>query len=410
MKILQLARRFVTHEWGGTESVIAMLSKHFAIQGHSSELWTSSALSVPGHEKVAGVQVCRFKYLYPFFGLSPADKLALDKKGGNLISFEMQKALLASNPDIYHLHTGKRFGGQMALAARLRRKPYVITLHGGYLDVPDIERADLLDPIKGKLEWGKALGAILGSRTLLKRADAIFCVNPNEAKKLEAANINSRIEFLPNGVEAETFANGNGESFRKLHGYTAKDKIVLCISRLDHQKNQAGLLRAFAKACKMHNDYRLLLIGPQTNAAYVEKLSELAGNLEISAKLKILPALQAGSSELVDAYSAADVFVLPSLHEPFGIVILEAWASKKAVIASNVGGIPYFVKHDKSGLLFEANDIEMLASQIESVLEQNCLAKKLSENGFKKAVDEFAWDKIATRILGIYEELIAGVR
>lgn len=411
MNILQLARRFVEHEWGGTETVIAETAKQLSQSGFYSEVWTSSALSRPGEDLVKSIPVRRFDYLYPFLGLDEQAKYALDKKGGNLFSFSMMKALFLNNKfDVYHLHTGKRFGAQVAKIAKMRNKPYVMTLHGGVYNVPEAEQNDMLSPIKGKFEWGKILGALLGSRSLLKNADAIVCVNPQEAEHIREIMPHTIVQHLPNGVNPDDFSGGQGQRFRKLHGFKKNDKIIICISRIDHQKNQLMLLDMLSLFGKGKDLPHLVLIGPKTNPQYETSIKNRAEKLGITDKLHIMNPLPHGSAELADAYAAADVFVLPSLHEPFGIVLLEAFSAKCPVVATAVGGVPYFVENGVNGMLVPSGDAEAMFAAVKNILNEKTVAKDLGQAGYETVIKNYTWEKVTEQLMQLYRVLAEGKR
>jgi glycosyltransferase involved in cell wall biosynthesis len=120
----------------------------------------------------------------------------------------------------------------------------------------------------------------------------------------------------------------------------------------------------------------------------------------------IIPGIPSDSPDLVDAYHAADVFLLPSVHEPFGIVILEAWSAGLPVIASRVGGIPYFVSDGEDGLLFEPEDGSTLLKAYQALVADQALVLRLGAAGRKKAREEYDWDVITKKLVGIYEEVI----
>jgi glycosyltransferase involved in cell wall biosynthesis len=128
--------------------------------------------------------------------------------------------------------------------------------------------------------------------------------------------------------------------------------------------------------------------------------------MELADRVTVIPGLQSNSNDIADAYHCADLFVLPSIHEPFGIVILEAWASGLPVIASRVGGIPSFVDHRVEGLLFQANNDTQLVSAVKFLAEHPEEAAKIAIEGKKKAITEFSWDNITGRLIRIYEESI----
>ena len=120
----------------------------------------------------------------------------------------------------------------------------------------------------------------------------------------------------------------------------------------------------------------------------------------------IIRGLEAGSQELVDAYRAADLFLLPSIHEPFGIVILEAWAAGLPVIASRVGGIPWFVSDGQDGMLFEPNDEGEFHHAFRVLVKNPERMRALAAAGQTKAREEYGWKKVTERLVDIYEEAV----
>ena len=214
-RIVHVPRRFVAEEWGGTETVILEISRQQQRAGGRPVILTSMALATRREEEIGGVPVRRFSYSYPFLGLSRADRAAMDKKGGNLLSFSLFSSLL-TQPEVrlFHAHALKRLGGEVRTAARLRRKPFVVSLHGGVFDVPAAEREQMLKPIANKPEWGKVFGALFGSRRILEDADQVICVGQSEMEKAKGQLGHDRIAYLPNGVDCAKFAVGDGAAFR----------------------------------------------------------------------------------------------------------------------------------------------------------------------------------------------------
>ncbi|RJO65009.1 MAG: glycosyltransferase family 1 protein [Myxococcales bacterium] len=411
MRILQIARRFVAEEWGGTETAIARATAELAARGHETELWTSAALSRPGRAVVAGAPVRRFRYCYPLLGLDAAAKAALDKKGGNLLSFSMFAALVAAPPfDIYHLHTGKRLGAEAAFVASRRGRPYVLTLHGGVYAVPEAERESLLAPVRGRFDWGRPFGALWGSRRLLDHAAAIFCVNADEVDAVRERHPGRRVLHLPNGVKPEDFAGGDGARFRAAHGFAASDRLMLCLSRIDPQKNQLALVEAAARLAGEESPPKVVLIGPVTDADYARRLDARAAELGLGDRFRRLPSLPYQDKSLADAYAAADVFVLPSRHEPFGIVVLEAWAAGRPVVAARVGGLARLCEHERDALLVEPDDGEALSDALRRVLDDAALARKLGDAGRKKAIERYSWGAVVDQLLDVYRTAIAEAR
>ena len=141
--IVHVPRRFVADEWGGTETVILEIARQQQRAGYETRVETSMALAKSRSELIGGVPVLRHSYCYPFLGLSRADCMAMDKKGGNLLSLPLFWSLLRTkNVRIFHAHALKRVGGTVRTAAKIRRKPFVVSLHGGVFDVPSEELAE----------------------------------------------------------------------------------------------------------------------------------------------------------------------------------------------------------------------------------------------------------------------------
>ena len=405
--IIHVPRRFVADEWGGTETVVLEISKQQRAAGLHPRIITSMALADRNHDEIAGIPVDRYPHLYPFFGLSAADRAAMDKKGGNLLSLSLLRALIRE-PDVrlYHAHALKRLGGSVRTAARWRKKPYVVSLHGGIFDVPAAELSDLTKPIQGKIEWGKPFGALLGARKVLEDADHVICVGDSEAQKAKASLPHDRVSYLPNGVDCQRFTTGEGRRFREHFNIAADAFLIVNISRIDSQKNQLGLLEAFARFHAATPGARLVMIGPETQPAYGDKLRAFIAANHLGESATIIPGISNESGLLIDAYHAADAFVLSSRHEPFGIVVLEAWCAGRAVIVSRVGGLQTLVHDGETGFFFDP-DAPDAAAQLTALLttlhNDPALRERLGEAGRAEAVAHYDWTRIGARLEEIYQ-------
>jgi len=406
-RIVHIPRRFLAEEWGGTETVILEISHEQKAAGWQPEIFTSQALKAQPAETIAGIPVRRFAYNYPFFGLSAADKLAMDKKGGNLLSLPLFAALLRTqNVRLFHSHALKRLGGEVRTAARLRRKPFVVSLHGGVFDVPAGEMDSMLKPIANKMEWGKPFGALFGSRRILEDADQVICVGFNELEQARKQLPHDRIVYLPNGVCTERFSRGEGHGFRQKYGIPAGAFLVLNISRIDSQKNQKFLLEAFARLQHRRPESFLVLMGPETQPDYARALRQTISDHGLGTSVLLLPGLRNDDPDLVNAYHACDVFALASIHEPFGIVVLEAWSAGKPVIASRVGGLQRLIKPGETGLCFDPNGpdgLETCAAQLESLAADETLRRRLGEAGRAEARAQYDWKSVARQLEEVYQ-------
>jgi glycosyltransferase involved in cell wall biosynthesis len=404
-RILHVPRRFATDEWGGTESVIFHLCEEQRKTGLRPEIHTSRALCKTPQETWREIPIRRYRYSYPFFGLSEAEKHALDKKGGNLLSLDLFGHLLAAKDvRIYHAHVLKRMGGAVFTAARLRRKPFVATLHGNVFDVPAAEAASIVEAQQGHFEWGKPFGALFRSRALLEEADAVLCVGHSEYEKARIKLGHDRVHHLPNGVTPEAFEGGERAAGRAELGWPADAIAFGCLSRIDPQKNQLLLVDAFADLVAKHPEktYRLLLGGPRTDEGYYQSILARVGERGIGSMTSVIPAVVAESQHHRNLLSALDCFVLPSRHEPFGIVVLEAWAAGLPVVVSDVGGLQRLVDDGKDGLRFPPGDAAALTAALEKISDP-ALAGALAAEGKAKTLAQYTWKAVSDRLEEIYQ-------
>ncbi len=399
-------------EWGGSETFIAEVSPRLQAKGFSASILTTKALDPTPEETYKGIPIKRFSYGYPYWGLAKGARGQLDKKAGNLFSFALLWHLLRlKEVDLIHLHTGKRLGGIARYCAIKKHVPYVISLHGGNLAVPKDEQDTWTEPTKGAVEWGKLLGYLVGSRRVLDDAAAIICVGKDEYEAMRGSYPGKLVEYLPNGVDIDRFAKGDGVAFRTAHGIPADRFVYLTVARMDVQKNQLGLVRQLPALLATVPNAHLLFLGHVTNRAYVESVTDEARALGVLDRVTIVPGVPYADQALVDAYHAADCFTLPSLHEPFGMVVLEAWASGLPVAVSRRGGLAALVTEGADGLFFDpqapAGDPLGMAAVLASLARDTPLRKILGAAGRATATASYSWDIITTRLIDIYRRVYA---
>lgn len=384
MKIAHVVRRFSRGEWGGTESVVANLVEGQRARGDEVRVFTTSALQPASGTREAET----FPYFYPYFPLSTSNRIALDKKGGNPYAPALFRAVKAFRPDVIHVHAcGRLACASIRLAERLG-VPSVVTLHGGALAVPEGEMKNMLAPIRHTFPYGGILDRLFGLHfDPLSRVSAIVTCSREEASLLKTKYLASRVFHLPNGVRPETFA----------HEPIAKVKKVLCLSRVDYQKNQIALVELLAA----RPDLEVRLVGPVTSAWYRDKIRARAEELGVSSRLRIDPALAPNSPLFHEAFAEADAFVLPSLHEPFGIVALEAMQHGVPLVASTRGGLVDFVRDGENGLLFDPAAPSALAAAFDRLTPET--AAKCAAGGYE-TVKDYSWSAIVERLAKIYGE------
>ena len=384
MRIAHVVRRYSRGEWGGTESVVANLVNGQRRRGDDVRIFCTSALQPASGSDEAET----FPYFYPYFPMPTSTRVALDKKGGNPYAPALFKAVRKFAPDVIHVHACGRLACCAIRLAEKLRVPSVITLHGGAVAVPAEEMANMLKPLKGKFPYGGVIDRLCGLHfDPLARVSAIVTCSHEEAELLQKKYPGQRVRYLPNGVTPETFP----------HAPVEKIKKVLCLSRIDYQKNQLALVDLLAA----RPDLEVRLVGPVTSAWYRDKIRTRAHELGVESRLRIDPALPPNSPPFHAAFAEADAFVLPSLHEPFGIVALEAMQHGVPLVTSTAGGLVDFVRDGENGLLFDPKAPDGLVRAFARLTPE--LAATLAAGG-RETVEDYGWPALVERLAAIYEE------
>ena len=208
-----------------------------------------------------------------------------------------------------------------------------------------------------------------------------------------------KVTVIPNGVEISNFnLNINREEVKRRYGIKPNERIVLFIGRLVPQKGVDTLIKAVPLIVQRHRDAKILIAGDGWSRTYLE---ELAKSMGLGDHVRFLGFIS--DWELADLMVAADVLVVPSVYEPFGIVALEGMAAGTPVVATNIGGLSEIIEHDKTGVLVYPRNPESIAWGVNRVLSDRKYADWLVRNARKKVLEAYSWEEIAKRTVEVYE-------
>ena len=408
MQVSHILRKYDPAQWGGTETAVQRLIQGLQQHSITSSVHAPHCANLGNNDPLldVGAKIHRYRAFVPVVGISDAQREALVSWGGNLFSFELFWQLLGSGTNVFHSHALNRIAGISLMAARSRGVPHVITLHGGSLDIPDEVNAKLTAPLKGGFEWGKALGALVRSRNVLKNTDAIFTCNPREAALLQKKYPQQRIIVQPHSVPAAQYAVNRRAAALKAFPQIADRDLIVKVARLDPAKNLPWLVRQMPAIKRRHPRAMLALVGAGTTQSVVEELNHEITRLGLTDDVLLTGGLDSGSAELIGLIQSARLFVLSSTAEPFGIVILEAWAAGTPVLSSRTSGASSLIEHGRTGLLYDLDHIADFHSGIDTLMVNNELHRHLSSEAHEYVRAEFDVPSIAGHVARIYEELI----
>lgn len=261
-------------------------------------------------------------------------------------------------------------------------------------------------------EW-EAEQRIEGEAEVMSFADRLVAATPLERAQmvwLYGADA-ARIAVVPCGVDLELFQPIPQEEAKRMLGLPFERCVILFVGRIEPLKGIDTLLRAIALIAPdmpcWRDELSVVIIGGAPGAGVEQVNAELARLERLRAELGIedLVTFQGAKDQdtLAYYYSAAEVLVMPSHYESFGMVALEAMACGTPVVASKVGGLAFSVQHDQTGFLVPDGDAEVLADRIRLLLKDKDLRQQMGENAAQWA-RRYGWPDIADQIVDLYEQ------
>ena len=364
---------------GGVEELCKQLAHEYRRGGHLAVIFTERwPRSLPAYEEYEGIPVHRIAFRVPAESL----KAKLSYAATTHLTRKQLFALLRRYAiEVLHVQCVST-NAFYALRARIALSlPLVLTLQG-----------ELSMDANHLFERSKLARNIL--RRGLREAEAITgCSRQtlSEAETFFGSSFGDRGRVVYNGIAAKE-ADG-------VTPFSHPRPYVLAIGRHVTQKGFDVLLRAMKLLVKRGHPRDLILAGDGTEHAALKRLSDQLGLGD-----HVLFPGRVDHSTALCLFAGCELFVLPSRHEPFGIVNLEAMAAGKAVVATRVGGVPEIVTDNENGLLVPLEDPEALTNAIGRLMADDVLRRRLGDAGRAKA-QQFTWTRIADEYLKIYQSI-----
>lgn len=390
-----------TGDAGGMNVYIAETAKRIARQGIEVEIFTraTSAADLEDRNLVDGVKV-RHISAGPFEGLRKDDLPAqLCAVTAGVLRAEAHK------PEGFYnlIHSHYWLSGQVGWIAKERWNiPLVHTMHT-MARVKNLQLAEGDTPEPAIRE--------IGEEQVVLAADRLVANTDAEARELvNLYNANpDHVRVVNPGVDLEQFKPGSKAAAREFLALPSNSQVLLFVGRIQPLKAPDVLVRAAAEMIAREPQLRHSLIvaicgGPSgSGLEKPESLIELARELGIADVVRFEP--PTNRERLAQWYRAADLTIVPSHSESFGLVALESQASGTPVVAANVGGLPTAVHRGEGGVLVDGHDPLNWARAISETLAKPELIASLREGGLKHAVN-FGWDATTEKLIAVYEEAI----
>ncbi|HEX6386585.1 MAG TPA: glycosyltransferase family 4 protein [Anaerolineae bacterium] len=234
----------------------------------------------------------------------------------------------------------------------------------------------------------------------IRRADAYIAYTPFERDfLLERGVPAATIHVVGAGVDPEPFARADGQDLRRRFGWADAPVFAFVGQQVPH-KGIDMLIEAMPCIWQERPDACLLIAGAATT--YSAFIRQWISQLTPDFRSRVAVVDNFAEDEKPNVFAACDVLVFPSGHESFGIVLLEAWAAGKPVIASRTGAIPSVVDEGKDGLLIRHRDVGDLVEAMQALLGQPELRRRMGQYGRQKVEQRYTWDIVADKLRQVY--------
>lgn len=202
-------------------------------------------------------------------------------------------------------------------------------------------------------------------------------------------------KIIPNGVDVQMFS----PDVKPLEKFKDGKINILFVGRIEPRKGLKYLLRAFKKLSKDYKNIRLIVVGKGPLLKLYQ--SQIPKNL----RERICFEGEVKREDLPRYYASCDIFCSPAIgYESFGIVLLEAFASSKPVVASKIQGYSYVASDGIDSLLFEPENEDDLSEKLKILIEDENMRKRFGENGRKKVLERYSWDIVSREVENYYIE------
>ncbi len=385
-------------EAGGQNVYVRQVGEALAKQGWLVDMFTRKADA----QQASTVQLspnCRTIRL----AAGPQEFIPRDELYGYLPSFvrEFQKFQLESGFQYPLVHTNYWLSSWVGMELK-KSQPLqqVHTYHSlGAVKYKSVSTIPMI--AKTRLQVEKAL---------LETADRVVATSPQEREHMRSlVSAKGKIDIIPCGTETQRFGSISRSAARSQLGIAPDAKVVLYVGRFDPRKGIETLVRAVSmSALRDRGDLKLIIGGGwrpgESDGKERDRIDSIVRELGMSDITSFPGNL---SRDILPAYyAAADVCVVPSHYEPFGLVAIEAMACGTPVVGSDVGGLQFTVVPRETGLLAPPKNEAVFAGAIDRLLLDSAWREQLGQAGRRRVEAYFSWDGVASQLSQLYAQLI----
>jgi glycogen(starch) synthase len=386
MKIGTLTWEFPPRVVGGIARHCEGLAKALVKQNHEVHLFTLDFPGSPNYEEMDGVKVYRAST-----ELGHPNFLTCVLLFNHFLTKRMADVIQHVDFDVMHVHDWLAAFSGISFKHYMK-KPMVLTVHS-----TEVGRAQGLHSpdsfsING-IEWWA-----------MYEADRVIVCSQSMKNEI-CGHFNlplDKVDVIPNAIDATKYQIPvDRGAVRQRYGVGYGEKLILCVGRLVPQKGIEYFIRAIPHVAKRYPEAKFVIVGEGWSRDILEAEARASGQAR-----KIQFTGFASDREVIELMTSADVLVVPSIYEPFGIVALEGMATGVPVVASKVDGLAEVIEHERTGLFVYPRSPESIAWGIDRILSDPDHAKWLTENAKDKLHKAYSWEAVAMKTVDVYRKVV----
>ena len=386
MRVMILSWEYPPRIVGGLGRHVYHLATSLASEGVKVHVVTKDYPGAPEYEESEGVHIYRVVSYPP--DITQEDWVPWTLQFNVAL---LEKAVAVAN-DLENINVIHAHDWLVAHAAASLKHAYKIPLvatihateygrHQGHLPGP-------MNKLIHQIEWWltfESVRTICCSQYMMEQITNIFELPPD------------KVDVIPNGIDSECFKRDVSVDLYRKQYVKPGDKLVFFVGRLVYEKGVQTVIEAMTLILNKVPNVTFVVAG---SGPHMNQLKSLVNAFNLEDKVKFTGHID--TDTLSSFYKSADLTVVPSLYEPFGMVVLESMAMGTPTIVADTGGLSEIVVHEETGLKFEPGNPESLADAMLRILTDKDLAQRLTSDAKAYLGDRYNWDRIANTTLGVY--------
>jgi len=386
LRVMILSWEYPPRIIGGLGRHVYHLATSLASEGIKVHVVTKDHPGAPEYEESEGVHIYRVVNYPP--DITQEDWVPWTLQF-NVALLEKAVAIVNDLKNINVIHAHDWLVAHAAASLKhAYRIPLVATIHAteygrhqGHLPGP-------MNKLIHQIEWWltfESVRTICCSQYMMEQISSIFDLPPD------------KVDVIPNGIDSESFKRDVSVDLYRKQYVKPGDKLVFFVGRLVYEKGVQTVIEAMTLILNKIPNVTFVVAG---SGPHMNQLKSLVDVFNLEDKVKFTGHID---TDMLSAfYKSADLTVVPSLYEPFGMVVLESMAMGTPTIVADTGGLSEIVVHEETGLKFEPGNPESLADAMLRILTDKELAERLTSDARAYLGDRYNWDKIASATLEVY--------